>query len=547
MRRFVIGLIAVCGLLGCFTVTAEESVDLAVVNQIRDEAFGNHSKVMDTAFYLTDVYGPRLTGSPNIKSAAEWAIKRMSGWGLANAKMEPWGPFGRGWYCTRFSASMTEPEFSPLIGFARPWSPGTNGPVSAQATLAVITGPQDFDKFKGKLKGRIVLLSDPTPSVLLAAPLSHRLTDAELQSEATAPDPAGGNPPGLPIGFLFDRPASQASTNSGPHVNRREFRNQLNKFLKNEGIVATVTAGLGTTMTDGGDVFGAAAGSQDPKQELPPPSVVVTNEHYNRIARLIDHNVPVTLELNIDAKFTDPADAFNITAEIPGTDPNAGLVMLGGHFDSWTGGTGATDNAAGSAIAMEAMRILKSLDLKMRRTVRIALWSGEEEGLLGSRAYVKEHFADRADMKLKPEYSKLSAYFNLDNGGGRIRGIYLQDNNMVRPIFSAWLQPFSDLDASTLTIRRTGSTDHISFDAVGLPAFQFIQDPLEYSTRSHHSNMDLYDRLQAGDLEQASAVMAWMVYNTAERPELLPRKPLPKPSNVHIGEEEPQPAKSSAK
>jgi Zn-dependent M28 family amino/carboxypeptidase len=256
---------------------------------------------------------------------------------------------------------------------------------------------------------------------------------------------------------------------------------------------------------------------------------VVTNEHYNRIARLLEKNIPVTLEFDLGAKFTDPGDSFNLVAEIPGTDPNAGFVMLGGHFDSWTGGTGATDNAAGAAVAMEAMRILKTLDLKMPRTIRLGLWTAEEQGLLGSRAYVKEHFADPADMKPKTEHAKLSGYFNLDNGSGKVRGIYIQDNDQVRPIFESWVAPLKDLGVTTLTIRNTGSTDHMSFDGVGLPAFQFIQDPLEYGTRTHHSNMDVYDHLQAGDLEQASAVMAWFVYNTAARPEMLPRKPMPKP------------------
>jgi len=281
---------------------------------------------------------------------------------------------------------------------------------------------------------------------------------------------------------------------------------------------------------DGGTVMGSgAASATTTDDQLPPPSVLVTNEHYNRIVRLVEKNIPVTLEFDIATRFTDPGDSFNITAEIPGTDPQAGFVMVGGHFDSWTGGTGATDNGAGSVVGMEVMRILKTLDLKMRRTVRLALWTGEEEGTMGSRAYVKEHFADPADMKPKPEWSRLSAYYNLDNGSGKIRGIYMQDNDMVEPIFRAWLEPFRDLGASTLTIRATGSTDHVPFDNVGLPAFQFIQDPLEYGSRTHHSNMDLYDRLQANDLEQAAAVEAWFVYNTAGRPAMLPRKPMPKP------------------
>jgi Zn-dependent M28 family amino/carboxypeptidase len=263
---------------------------------------------------------------------------------------------------------------------------------------------------------------------------------------------------------------------------------------------------------------------------VPPPSVALEVEHYNRIARLIDKKVPVTLEFDIQNRFHDETqDSFTVTGELAGTTKKDELVMLGAHLDSWTGGTGATDNGAGSAVVMEAMRILKTLDLKMARTVRMALWTGEEEGLLGSKAYVKEHFADRETMALKPEHAKLSGYFNLDNGSGKIRGIYMQDNNMVEPIFRAWLEPFRDLGASTLTIRATGSTDHVPFDNVGLPAFQFIQDPLEYGDRTHHSNMDLYDRLQANDLEQAAAIEAWFVYNTAARPDMLPRKPMPKP------------------
>jgi len=509
-----------------------------VLHRIKNEAFGNNSKVMDTVFYLTDVYGPRLTGSPNFKSAGEWAVKKMNEWGLANAKMEAWGPFGRGWSCTHFSAEMKEPEFQPLIGFAQPWSPGTDGPVSGEAILAVISGPEDLDKFKGKLKNKIVLTATPHPSEMVTAPMAHRLSDAELADAANLPDPTMGNPAVLPLGFPQRTPAAGAAARGGrgpgapAQAGRgaagggRGFRAQLNKFLKDEGVLVVLSPGNGP---DGGTVMGSAAGSQNASEEPPPPSVIITNEHYNRITRLLARSIPVTLAFDIQAKFTEPADSFNITAEIPGTNPGAGLVMLGGHFDSWTGGTGATDNGAGAAVSMEAIRILKTLDLKMPRTVRVGLWSGEEQGLLGSRAYVKEHFADPADMKLKPEHARLSGYFNLDNGGGKVRGVYVQDNDEMKPIFEAWLEPLKDLGVTTVTMRATGSTDHMSFDAVGLPGFQFIQDPLEYATRTHHSNMDLYDRLQPGDLEQASAVVAWSVYNAATRPEMLPRKPLPKP------------------
>jgi len=541
MRKIVVGCaMALCVCLAIWAASPEK-VDLSVLNRIKTEAF-EHSKVMDTAFYLTDVYGPRLTGSPNIQQAGDWAVKTMTGWGLSNAKLEPWGPFGRGWSCTRFVAMMKEPEFQPLIGFAQPWSPGTNGEVTGEPILAVITRAEDLEKYKGKLRGKIVLIAAPHASELSTTPLSHRFTDEELAQAETAPDPAMGNPAGVPLGFTpgpiipqgprggnaaGGRGGRQDQAGGPPNrENMRRFRSQLNQFLADEGVLVVLRPGTGP---DGGTVMGSAAGSQTPNEALPPPSVILTNEHYNRIVRLLEKKIPVTLDFDIQAKFTDPADSFNVTAEIPGSDPNAGIVMLGAHFDSWSGGTGATDNGAGSAVAMEAIRILKAVNVKMARTVRIGLWTAEEQGLLGSRAYVKEHFADPTDMKLKPEQAKVSAYYNLNNGSGRIRGIYIQDNDMMRPIFQAWMEPLRDLGATTLTIRNTGSTDHMSFDAVGIPAFQFLQDPLEYGTRTHHSNMDLYDHLQAGDLEQASAVMAWVVYNTASRGEMLPRKPLPKP------------------
>ncbi len=542
MRKILAGILFVSA-IGLWLNAADttEKVDLSIAHRIRDEAFGTHSKVMDTAFYVTDVYGPRLTGSPEIKAAADWAVKKMTEWGLSNARIEPWnggtGTFGRGWTCTRFVAMMKEPGFQPIIGFARPWSPGTNGDVTGEAVMATIATPEDMDKWRGKLKGKILLSTAPHADTLPTEPLSVRLTDSELAAAALAPDPASGNPSILPLGFSrLSAPAGGAAGRGAAGgrgaqarggAGGRGFQATLNKFLKEEGVLVVLTPGSGTA--DGGTIMGQAAGSQNPDQEPPPPSAAIANEHYNRIARLLEKDIKVTLEFDIEAKFTEPANSFNITAEIPGADPNAGLVMVGGHFDSWTGGTGATDNAAGSVVAMEAMRILKSLNLKMARTVRLGLWTGEEQGLMGSRAYVKEHFADPADMMPKPEHARLAGYYNLDNGSGKIRGIYLQDNDQVRPIFEAWLGPFSDLGASTLTIRNTGSTDHVSFDSVGLDGFQFIQDPLDYGTRTHHSNMDLYDRLQASDLEQASAIMAWFAYNTAVRPEMLPRKPMPKP------------------
>ncbi len=540
MRKWMVGSAALCA---CVWMQAQERerVSLSIAHQIRNEAFGGNSKVMETSFYLTDVHGPRLTGSPQARRAAEWAVKQLTEWGLVNAKMEPWGTgFGKGWECTRYVAMMKTPEFQPIIGFAAPWSGSTSGDVTGDAVLAVINSAEELDQWKGKLKGKIVLTAAPHADEPPVTPLSVRLSDEELAAAAVAPDPTSGNPSSLPLGFVRGAPlngGAQGGARGGAggrggrgaaagRGGANNFRAQLAKFWKDEGVLVLVQPGSGSA--DGGTIMGSGQALRTAADEPPLPTVIVANEHYNRITRLLEKNIPVSLEFDIQTRLTDVADSFNITAEIPGTDPRAGLVMVGGHFDSWTGGTGATDNGAGSAVAMETVRILKSLNLKMARTVRIALWTGEEQGLLGSRAYVKEHFADPADMAPKPEHGKLAAYFNLDNGGGRIRGIYMQDNDEMRPIFEAWLEPFKDLGANTLTIRNTGSTDHVSFDAVGLPAFQFIQDPLDYGSRTHHSNMDTYDRLQANDMEQASAVEAWFVFNAAARPEMLPRKPMPK-------------------
>ena len=499
----------------------QEKVDLSVVNRIKAEAFQN-SKVMEHAFYLTDVYGPRLTGSAGEKAAGEWVVGRMKEWGLAEPRLEKWGPYGRGWENLRFAAHMKEPQYQPLIGVPRPLAPGTGGAVTAEAVFAPLYLEADFEKFKGKLKGKIVLIEEPRAPALSAEPLSRRLTDGDLAALALAPDPARaaetrapeGRTPGIAPGQPYNREVAS------------QFRNKLNQFLKDEGAVLTLVSSY---RADGGTVFANPAGSRDVKDLLPPPAAALTAEHYNRIVRLLKKNVPVKLEFDIDNRIVEDAPVFNVIADLPGAGKRDEVVMIGGHIDSWTFGTGAADNAAGCAIMMEAMRILKALDLKMARTVRIGLWSAEEQGLLGSAAYVRENFADRKTMALKPAHARLSGYFNFDNGTGKMRGVYLQGNDMMRPVFEAWLGPFRDLGATTVTIRNTTGTDHLSFDAVGLPGFQFIQDPVEYMSRTHHSNMDVYDRLQEGDLKQASAIVASIVYHAATREELLPRKLLPKP------------------
>jgi carboxypeptidase Q len=515
---------------GCLnTLLGAENPDLVMLNRIKAEAFDN-SRVMEHAFYLTDVYGPRLTNTPNFKAAGEWVAKRLGEYGLSNVHLEPWGPYGRGWSFSHFSGHLIEPQHAPLIGVPLVWSRGTGGPVSGEPVLAIMRTEADFGQYKGKLKGRIVL-TDPgrVLEVQTSAP-SRRFSDTELVDQSTPAEPASTGfttpeptpPAGNPFGSFF------SATGAVPAVGTariRAFRNKMRQFLIDEGAAVWVQIGRG----DGGTVFAQNAGTRDVKEALSIPALALEAEHYNRIVRLIAMKVPVKVEFDIKTEIYDQSlDSFNIVGEIPGGSKKDELVMVGAHFDSWQGGTGATDNGAGSAVMMEVMRVLKSLHAGMDRTVRIVLWSGEEGGLLGSKAYVKMHFADPDKMNLLPEHSKISAYYNYDNGTGKIRGIYLQGNDMARPIFESWFAPLKDLGATTATIRSTAGTDHLSFDAVGIPGFQFIQDQIEYATRTHHSNMDVYDRLQKSDLMQASAVISYFVYNTAMRADPIPRKPLPK-------------------
>jgi carboxypeptidase Q len=499
---------------------APSQADLFAIHQIREEGFSN-SKAMETMSYLTDVYGPRLTNSPNIKEAANWTTGKMKEWQLANVHQEPWGePFGRGWSNERFSAQVISPRPFPLIAYPKAWTPGTNGPVTADAVLAPILKEEDFAKYRGQLKGKFVLTAAIPENPERFEPQAHRYTDAELAELATQP---------VPVANAEDRAAQFRA--------QREFQVKLQKFLVEEGVAAWIEP----SRSDDGTVFVQQGGGRDKEKDPPvPPRVAVASENYGRIYRMLDKKVPVTMQLDIQNKFyDDDLNSFNIIGEIPGTDKAKAdeVVMLGAHFDSWHAGTGATDNGAGSAVMLEAIRILKTTGLKMRRTVRIGLWTGEEEGLLGSRAYVKQHFGDPEvaqpgspdKIKTLPEHAKLDAYYNIDNGTGKIRGVYLQGSEMVAPIFSAWMQPFHDLGMTTLTIRNTGGTDHLSFNGVGLPGFQFIQDPMDYDTRTHHSNMDVYERIQEPDMKQMAVIVASFVYLTANRDEMLPRKPLPKP------------------
>jgi len=521
MRRAFVAMLA-CSM----ALSAQEQVDLTVLNRIKAEAFQN-SQVMDHLFYLTDVYGPRLTNSPGHKAAAEFVIKRLKEYGLENVKAEKWGPFGQSWRLTHFSAHMIEPQYQPLIGLPLAWTPATNGVVTAEPVMVSLKTEADFAKYKGKLKGKIVLTMEPKVVAMITEAPAHRLTDEELAARQVVADPSRINMYG----------PARPGTPPPPTAEEREaaaaFQKKVNQFLKDEGALVILQYGYNG---DGGTVFATSGGSYTGKDPAPPPIVALTPEHYNRIARLLAHAIPVKLEFDIRAEFlTDSVDSFNVVGEIPGGDKKDELVMLGAHLDSWHGATGATDNATGSAVAIEAVRILETLHLPMSRTVRIALWGGEEQGLLGSKAYVQEHFAKRESMELGPEYSKLSAYYNDDTGTGRFRGISVGGNDMVRPIFEAWLEPLHDLAANAVLgttappTKQPGGTDHTSFTWIGLPGFSFVQDPMEYQTRTHHSNMDFYDRVQPGDLMQAAAIEAWFVYNTAVRKDMLPRLPMPAP------------------
>jgi len=521
--------------------TQQDAVDLDAVYKIKDEAIRD-SQVMKTLSFLSDVYGGRLTGSPNVKLAGDWALQQMKDWGLSNVHFETW-QFGRGWVNERFWANVTSPVTYPLLAYPLAWTPGTKGPVEAEAMIVNIASEKDFDQYKGKLGGKIVLLTTPIDLTMSTEPLAHRYTDAELAAMAEQDYPAGRGgrgffgPPGLtPAQREMMQRAQQEAT---------RFRPILYKFLQDEGIVAIFQEGRGTD----GNLFVQQAQAID---QLPqgahiydegvPPTlnqVMLMAEHYNRIYRTLQDGLPVKVELNIQNKFIDDTlDSFNIVGEIPGSDPALAnqVVMIGGHFDSWHSGTGATDNGVGSAVMMEVMRVLKTSGLKMRRTVRIGLWTGEEEGLLGSRAYVKAHFGDPATMQLKqPEHQNFDVYFNIDNGSGKLRGVYLQGNDAAAPIFNEWMKPFASMGMDTLTIRNTGGTDHLSYDAVGLPGFQFIQDPLEYETLTHHSNNDLYDRVQADDLKQMATIVSTFVYEAANREKMFPRKPLPKAQGAGRG------------
>lgn len=531
---------------------AGDKVDLDTLAQIKTEAF-QHSQVMENLFYMSEVYGPRVTNSRNHKLAAEWAMKQMKEWGLKNVHLEKW-PFGYGWQIKHFYAAMETPVYAAFTGFPLAWTPGTNGPITVEPVFAPIHSKADFAKYHGKLKGKAVLMFDPAPLTLhMRADAQPSPTDEEILARGGARGgggggrgAAGGGPLGAP-GAGGPAAANRDPSGRGrPGEGTWEFtptslalagntalRNELNAFLKEEAPAVVLTPGYNG---DGGTIFSTYGGSENPKDPIPPPIEAIAAEQYNRLVRLVQHGITPKLTFDIAVDYQkDDQGAFNVIGEIPGTTKPDEVVMLGGHFDSWQGGTGATDNGTGSSVAMEAVRILATLKKPMPRTVRVALWGGEEEGVYGSTAYVQQHFAPRTTMVKTPEYDKLDVYFNDDGGSGRFRGVSAGGSPQMGAIFKSWIEPIKDqhiVSVSGTEFRPTaspGGTDSTAFSWIGLNGIGFQQDGLEYGTRTHHSNADTYDRVQKDDVMQASMIEAWFAYNAATRAEMLPRIPTPAP------------------
>jgi carboxypeptidase Q len=502
MRKWTLAAAAV--LATTLVAHGAEPVSDETVARIKAEGF-QHSQVMDTLSWLSDVYGPRLSGSEGLRRAAEWSRDQMTRWGLAHAKLEPYDTTFRGWALDGYSIEMTAPQYARIQGYPMAWSPALAAPVTGTPVLVDVKTKEDFAKYHGKLRGAIVMNGRPAPTTTDVGfePEAKRLSDEDLRKQS------GQINPGEPASLKEDEE---------PFNKALDRALEVLKFFASEGAVAVVTP---SSIREGVRV----SGYYDYKWHATIPSFVFSREQYGRIMRLLNRKQPVTLALSLSARFTGDVQGFNVVAELPGVDPQVGdqVVMLGGHLDSWHTGTGATDNAAGCAAAMEAMRILQAIGVKPRRTIRLALWTGEEQDYFGSLGYVRRHFGNPETTERTPEYAKLSAYFNLDNGAGRIRGINLQGNEAVRSIFEAWLKPFNYLGATTVTTLNTGGTDHILFSAVGLPGFQFIQDPLNYESRTHHSNLDVYEEVVPEDLQQAAVVLASFVYHAAMRDEMLPR------------------------
>lgn len=480
------------------------STDPVAAYMIRQE--GQRNSDVDTLAYLmTDLAGPRLTGSAGIDRANEIARARLARYGLSGVRIEEVSDFSRGgWDYSLAYAAMVTPYYINFAVTPVAWTEGTNGQLRAEVTLVDIRKQEDFEQYRGKLRGKIIMTPSTNPYVVSFEPLAGRYDEKELEELAKAPE-AG---------------RSSYGRNMGDWRAMMELRNKISEFLRSEGAVMILNSGRPFNIPS------SSGARYDGSAVKPLTEISIAQEAYGRMERLLKNGQKVEMEVEVKSTFTEGKKVYNVIAEIPGTDPKLKdqVVLLGAHIDSWHGGSGAADNASGCIVMMEAIRIIKSLDLKPRRTIRIALWGGEEQGLLGSRGYVEKYLYDAKTKQQKPGFSKFSVYFNMDNGTGRYRGIYLQENSLVRPLFEAWMKPFEDMGFTTLAIRNTGGTDHQSFDGAGLPGFQFIQDEIEYG-RGYHTNTDTFERLLTGDLKYNAIFTAWMAYNAAMCDELIPRKP----------------------
>jgi hypothetical protein len=532
--RQIIAAGAALAIAATLPLAATEKIDYDALNKIKQQGLvAANSQVMDVASWLTDVHGPRLTGSPNVHKAGEWAVAKLQEWGLTNVALEPWtdpgNAFPYGWTNDKFYMAAVAPQAFPIPGTPIAWTPGTSGLVRGDVVLVPETTPEDLQKYAGKLKGKWILTQAAPDVAAYWTPPATRQTPEELERMELA------TPPGPEFGVANPNAAGRGNGGRGGGGQGGFDRNA---WFKSEG-----AAGLLSTAPRGHGIYTIGGGDRTTDGSNAIPRIAIPAEQYGRLARMAAKNIPVTIEADVKNTYTPTPPMFNVVGEIRGTEKADEVVMLGAHFDSWHASTGATDNAAGSAAMMEAMRILKQSGVTLRRTVRIGLWTGEEQGLIGSRDYVRAHFGACNDAPaaqrgggrggcqsgytLKPEQAKLAGYFNIDNGTGAIRGVYLQGNDAVAPIFREWMEPFRSIGMTSLTIRNTGGTDHQSFDAIGLPGFQFIQDEVEYDTMTHHTNLDSYERLQPTDMMRNATIAAAFAYLTANRDEKLPRKAFP--------------------
>lgn len=482
--------------------------DAEVLAAIREQAF-NHSQADDDLFYLADVFGPRFMDSSGYVKAGAWAVERLKAYGLTNATKEYFTTPGPGWEFSGVSVEMTAPAYSRMDAFPLARSRATTGVVSSEPLLAAIRTEQEYEQFvmryHGKLKGRIVLIDPIQPIQARSWEGTHTLNESEVFETSWPPSPRWR--PEMTNAQYREMETLQAKTA---------------EFLASQGVGVEIRSGIGDEdfPADAGVIRGTYSAEMG---KTSPPSVVVEAEQYNRVVRLLRRGIPVTLRVSTSTAFNESARSFNVVAEIPGTDRRDEFVMVGAHLDSWQGGTGAVDNAAGCAIVMEALRVLHDIHAPLSRSIRLVLWDGEEQNEAGSKAYVKAHFGDANTNARLPEFGRISVYFNIDSGTGKIRGFVAQKNAKVQSVLEAWIEPVHDLGVIGISGKQDGGSDQIAFEKIGIPTVPSKQDPLDYDTIAHHTNMDVADRVQPEDMKQAVAVLAWMLFKAGNAPEKMPR------------------------